>query len=40
MKWFVVWYPEMHGWAVMKGDFRDSWFIQKHLAIQRRDALN
>lgn len=40
LKWFVEWYEEVQGWAVMKGNFRDSWDKSKFLAKQRTDELN
>lgn len=40
LKWFVIWYPEMKGWSVMKGGFRDSWYPLKHQASHQRDKLN
>jgi len=40
LKWYVTWYPECNGWAVMKGDFRDSWYRQKYEAEQWAAFLN
>lgn len=39
LKWYVVWYPEVNGWAVMLGDFRNSWQYQKYQAESYRDWL-
>lgn len=40
LQWFVQWNPNYRGWEVMLGGFRDSWYVNKYLAEQRRDYLN
>lgn len=40
LKWYVIWYPECIGWAVMKGEFRDSWYHHKYEAEQWCTYLN
>ena len=39
LKWYVVYYTEVKGWAVMQGDFRDSWFKHKYEAEARCEYL-
>lgn len=39
-RYYVVWYPEVNGWAVMLGGFRAGWYPQRYEAEAYRDKLN
>ena len=40
LRWYVIWNKQIKGYAVMQGEFMDSWYDHKFEAVNRCEQLN